>query len=481
MISYPRRYIPKITSWVLMRTSYDLEGEGAKDGKPRKPRTFAAQNYEHDCFKLYVDLVVTAFCELLGIERRELATEAGLTPPYLSAILRHSPLTAETVESLDAAMNRLVQKHIERASADNPLILPQQLVDARTLVSVGLDRRARILMSMSRSAPTEAISPYEDQERTLIAMLVNGQYLRDRQTNPEIILPLVQKAFPQLPAGELGFAYSAVARAVLNASERDFETARYTSALFELASQHYGASMAWSLSMLIRSDISTIKRAECSADERTAILKRLNLIIGELELFSLRLPIPLTQVAHDLKLLGECLEFIAAQEGKTDEATTARWKAEFQRASKLYDIEIDRFQPDASPSLKRGDLLLNAGYCKMKSVGGGVQDMKRALVHFVESNSAAKIAYTFKMLSMAHLADADADAALRCARMSVKIYQRVRPNVAKADIDHAELHLRDVEGSKFLSARARRAVIETDDPITLAKIYLTKNRPVSGS
>lgn len=463
-----------------MRTNYDLDGEGSKDGKPRKPRTFAAQSYENDRFKLYVDLVVSAFCELLGIERRELAAETGMTPPYLSAILRHSSLTPETVESLDLAMKRLVMRHLEGAESDGSNAVPRQLLDAKTLVSVGLDRRARILMSMSRSAPTDAVTPYEDQEQSLIALLVNGQHLRDRQTSPEIILPLVQRAFPQLPAGDLGFAYSAVARAVLNSSERDFETARYTSALFELASQHYGASMAWSVSMLIRSDISTIKRAECSTDERNAILSRLNLILGELELFSRRLPIPLTQVAHDLKLLGECLEFIAEDEGNTDQATTVRWKAEFQRASKLYDIEIERFQPDASPSVERGNLLLNSGYCKLKSVGGGVLEMKRALVQFVECESPANIAYTFKMLSMYHLADADADTALRCARSSVKIYQRIRSIAAKADIEHAELQLRDVEASKFLSDKARRTVLETDDPIGLARSYLTKSSSAKG-
>lgn len=459
-----------------MRTSYDLGEESAKDGKPRKPRPFANQTYEADRFKLYVDLVVSAFCELLGIERRELATEAGMPASYLSAILRHKPLTVDAVDSLDGAMKRLVAAQVQQANA-NGVHPPQQLLDAEVLVSIGLDRRAGLLMTMSRSTPTEPSTPYEDQTRNLIGLLVNGKLLQNRETSPEIILPLVQKAFPKLPARELGFAYSAVAKAVQSACECDFETAKYTSALFELASQHYGASMAWSVSMLIRSEVSTIKRAECSKEERTAILGRLNSILGELELFSLRLPIPLTQVAHDLKLLGECLEFLAEQEGKSDDSTTTRWKAEFQRASKLYDIEINRFRPDQSASVERGNLFLNTGYCKLKSVGGGVQDMKRALVQFAECRSEANIAYTFKMLSTAHLADADADTALHCARVSVKIYHRIRASVSGADIEHAELNLRDVENSAILSEKAKRAVLETDDPYVLTRLYLEQSRP----
>lgn len=78
--------------------------------KPRKPRNFTARNYDEDSFKLYVDLVVTAFCELLGIERGELAFEERMGKTYLSSVLRHGVLTDEMVKSLDGAMNRLLKK-----------------------------------------------------------------------------------------------------------------------------------------------------------------------------------------------------------------------------------------------------------------------------------------------------------------------------------------------------------------------------------
>lgn len=329
------------------------------------------------------------------------------------------------------------------------------------------------MMALSTSVSQAAAPPYRDQERNLVATLMRSQYLETQDVSPEAILELTRAAFPNLPNRELGFAYYATAHAVLLINDLDLATHRYSASLFEIATLHYGSAMAGSESMFIRSLITIIRRGPCTQDERSAAIQRISNLLTELELFSLRLPIPILQVAHDWKLLAESLEFIAEVEKKNDEASSARWKAEYQRAASLYEIELQRLPgPDSTFSIKRGEILLNLGYCQYKSGNPGVTNTRLALEQFLGCKSPKHIVYAFKLLSDAYLSAANARLAYKCALSAVSIYEANKNLAHKADVTHAIQQSSKVEKSAFGRNGLTGMVLESNDPLILARDFL---------